>query len=496
MKLFHKIFLCFVVIFGITFQAAGYLLINFSYENAVEQEKEIAFQDFKHNQYILQSILYSDTEFIIKEKDESILRNFTVPINLYGRSGNRVEPFSIKNIQMFKNWVIDKNDPNKQEIYRINENKEKQVFFRYDYTEEGADERISFQTYEEDGKCYIFVFGCVEQGKNRVYMVTQTDISSSVDDQKRMIAYFQRIYIIILSISFPIIFFLTKALTASLKKVSEGAGRIAQGNYSQRIHAKGKDEIGELASDFNRMAEQVEKKIAELSDMARQKEDFTANFAHELKTPMTSVIGYADMLYQRDLPREEVKSAAGYILDEGMRLEALSLKLMDLFVLDRQDFFLEKMSVQEMFENMKQGIEPICRKYDAALHMEIEEGSIRVDFDLFKTMILNLADNAAKADSRDLWIRGKRGTDCYRIEIRDNGKGIPPDELGKITEAFYMVDKSRARKQHGAGLGMALVAKIVEIHGAKMKIESDGRTGTTVSVVFDAKEGDSDEQNI
>lgn len=497
MKLFHKIFLCFVVIFGITFQAAGYLLINFSYENAIEQEKEIAFQDFKYNQYILQSILYSDIEFILKEKNESILRNFTVPVNLYGRSG--IDVFAITGIPMFESKVTHSHDPYRWEIYRINEEQEEQeeqVFFKYDYTEEGADERISFQTYEEDGKCYIFVFGCVEQGNNKVYMVTQTDISSSVDNQKRMIAYFQRIYIIIFCISFPIIFLLTKALTASLKKVGEGAGRIARGDYSQRIHMKGKDEIGELATDFNRMTAQVEEKMAELSDMARQKEDFTANFAHELKTPMTSVIGYADMLYQRDLPREEVKSAAGYILDEGMRLEALSLKLMDLFVLDRQDFFLEKMSVEEMFENMKQGIEPICRKYDAALHMEIEEDSIRVDFDLFKTMILNLADNAAKADSRDLWITGKRGRDCYRIEIRDNGKGIPPEELGKITEAFYMVDKSRARKQHGAGLGMALVAKIVEIHGAKMKIESDGKTGTTVRVVFDTKEGGSDEQNV
>ena len=95
------------------------------------------------------------------------------------------------------------------------------------------------------------------------------------------------------------------------------------------------------------------------------------------------------MLYRRELPKEEVKSAAEYILSEGMRLESLSLKLMDLFVLDKQDFLLERMSVKEMFENLAQGIEPVCRKYGAALHMEIGEGMIRVDYDLFKTMILN-----------------------------------------------------------------------------------------------------------
>lgn len=467
MKLFHKIFLCFVVIFGITFQVAGYLFINFAYENAIEQEKKIAFQDFQYNRYILQSILYSEPELFSKGKDEvaGILRNFTVPICVYG----------LDQIYDISNMAVTPEE--------INWN-------------EKEDDKVSFQIYEKEGQNYIVVYDFVRQGKNEMYLATQTDISTVIGKQKNMIAYFQRIYIVILCISFPIIFLLTKALTASIKKVGEASRRIAQGNYSQRISTEGKDEIGELALDFNRMAEQVEEKIAELSDVARQKEEFAANFAHELKTPLTSVIGYADMLYQRDLSREDVKSAAGYILDEGMRLESLSLKLMDLFVLDKHDFVLEKMSVKEIFANMRQGIELICKKNDVTLHMELERGSICVDFDLFKTMILNLVDNAIKAGCKDLWLSGSQNTDNYQIEIKDNGKGIPPQELGKITEAFYMIDKSRSRKQHGAGLGLALVLKIVDIHGAKMKIESDGITGTAVRIIFCLQEGDRDEKDI
>ena len=312
---------------------------------------------------------------------------------------------------------------------------------------EEDDDRISFRICEKAGESYIFVYDYVRQDENSMYLITQTDISSVIDAQKSMMVYFQKLYIVLLFISFPVIFLLTKVITASIKKVGKVARRIAGGEYSERIRTKGKDEIGELASDFNLMAEQVEEKIAELSDVARQKEDFTANFAHELKTPLTSVIGYADMLYQRDLPREEVKSAAGYILNEGMRLESLSLKLMDLFVLDKQDFFLEPLSVQEMFENLRQGIEPVCEKNRVALHLELEESCIEVDFDLFKTMILNLVDNAVKADCEDIWIRGKQSKNFYQIMIKDNGKGIPVDELGRITEAFYMVDKSRSRKQ-------------------------------------------------
>ena len=172
----------------------------------------------------------------------------------------------------------------------------------------------------------------------------------------------------------------------------------------------------------------------------------------------------------------------------GMRLESLSLKLMDLFVLDKQQFVLEKMSVKEMFQNLEQGMELVCRKSEVVLHMDIEDGCIKVDYDIFKTIILNLTDNAMKADSKNLWMSGKQESNQYRIVMKDDGKGIPLEELGKITEAFYMVDKSRSRKQHGAGLGMALVSKIVEIHNAKMKIESDGKMGTAVSISFPLQE--------
>ena len=190
------------------------------------------------------------------------------------------------------------------------------------------------------------------------------------------------------------------------------------------------------------------------------------------------------MLYQKDLPREQVKSAAEYILNEGMRLEALSLKLMELFVMDKQVFSLEEMSVREIFENLKQGIMFVCGNCGGQLHMEMADGRIRVDYDLFKTMILNLVDNSVKADCKNIWITGKATGDIYQICLEDNGKGIPPEELGRITEAFYMVDKSRARKQHGAGLGMALVSKVIELHGARMKIESDGKTGTKITLSF------------
>lgn len=455
MKLFHKIFICFVVLFGIAFQAAGCLLINFSYEKAVEQEKRLAVQEFQHNKYIMLSVLYSDSGMTADNKMDvkNYAPNFSAPAAVYGTDksciySNLSVPFEPMGLAGIKEHYV---------AYQIS------------------------RTAEES---YIFVCGLVRQNGKEMYLVTECDISETVNSQNSMISYFQKIYLLILCLGFPVILLLSNLLVHSINKVSKAAKRIVAGRYTERIEVFAEDEIGELADNFNDMAENIEEKIALLSHQARQKEDFTANFAHELKTPLTSIIGYADMLYQKDLPREQVKRAAEYILNEGMRLETLSLKLMDLFVMDKQNFSLEDMPVKEIFEALRQGIESICDKRGVRFHMKMADGRIKADYDLFKSVILNLVDNSIKADAKDIWITGRAEDGIYQICLEDNGKGIPPEELGRITEAFYMVDKSRARKQHGAGLGMALVSKVMELHGARMKIESDGKIGTEITLSF------------
>ena len=455
MKLFHKIFICFVVLFGISFQAAGCLLINFSYEKVVEQEKKFAVQEFQHNKYIMLSALYSDSRMTADHKIDfdNYAENFSVPAAVYGTD--------------------------KSCIYS-----DLSVPFEPAGLDETGDNYVIYQINRTAAESYILVCGLVRQNEIEAYLVTGRDVSEMVNSQNNMISYFQKIYFLIICLGFPVIFLLSSLLVRSINKVSKGAKRIAEGRYAERLEVSSKDEIGELAANFNHMAENIEENIAALSSQAQQKEDFAANFAHELKTPLTSVIGYADMLYQKDLPRNQVKNAAECILNEGMRLETLSLKLMDLFVMDKQVFSLEEMSVREIFENLKQGIEPVCGNCGVRLHMEMASGRIQVDYDLFKSVILNLVDNSIKADCKDIWITGKAKGSIYRICLEDNGKGIPPEELGRITEAFYMVDKSRARKQHGAGLGMALVSKVIDIHGARMKIESDGKTGTKITLSF------------
>ena len=215
-----------------------------------------------------------------------------------------------------------------------------------------------------------------------------------------------------------------------------------------------------------------------------------ANFAHELKTPLTSIIGFANRIYQKDLSREEQKQAAWYIWNEGMRLEALSHKLMDLTVLNHKDFELQEMQADILLKELAKEEIEILKEKNVRLSCEAKAAYIDVEYDLFQSLLLNLIDNSIKAGADNLQLRGYvDGENFYVIQLEDNGSGIPENEIKRIKEAFYMVDKSRSRKLHGAGIGLSLAEKIAEIHGSSLSFESDGKSGTKVSIRLNRKGG-------
>jgi signal transduction histidine kinase len=195
------------------------------------------------------------------------------------------------------------------------------------------------------------------------------------------------------------------------------------------------------------------------------------------------------MLYQKELPPKQVKRAAWYILSEGLRLEALSIKLMDMIVLNRQDFVLAEMPADELLQDVATGLIPLLREKGVDLRIIAAPAMIRVEYDLFKTLLLNLIDNSIKADCTQVLLSGKADADYYQVSVTDDGQGIPASELERITEAFYMIDKSRSHKQHGAGLGLALAAKIAEIHGSKLEFVSELGKGTEVRIDFACERG-------
>ena len=275
-------------------------------------------------------------------------------------------------------------------------------------------------------------------------------------------------------------------LTKPLEKLSSLAQHISHGDYSARLHIHSGDEIEALANDFNNMADTIEDNISELHFSMEKQEQFMGSFAHELKTPMTSIIGYADLLRSQNMSEDETNEAANYIFSEGKRLESLSLKLLDLLVVKNQETILTPTDPSLAIQNVINVMKPELAKEHIKLKSSCRNGCCMMDIDLFQSLIINIIDNARKAidDKGLIHVAGTVRDDNYVIIIKDNGRGMPPEEITRISEAFYRIDKSRSRAQGGAGLGLAICSKIAEIHQAKIKYKSAVGRGTVVTITL------------
>ena len=224
----------------------------------------------------------------------------------------------------------------------------------------------------------------------------------------------------------------------------------------------------------------------------QMRREFTANVSHELKTPLTSIIGYADMLRTVECTKEETFEAVNYIFQQGKRLESLSFKLLELIVTGKQEYDFRPLGAEEFIQDAVRLTETGRKEKEICLTAHIEKGTVIGDRDLLVSMLTNFLDNARKAVSEhgQIRIRGRNQAGGYLLSISDNGCGMEEKELTRITEAFYMVDKSRARKEGGAGLGMTLCSRILDLHGARWKISSIPGKGTSIALWFPGrKEG-------
>lgn len=230
--------------------------------------------------------------------------------------------------------------------------------------------------------------------------------------------------------------------------------------------------------------DELEYQMRTLEDAADKREEFIASFAHELKTPLTAIIGYADMLRSKDMAPKPRFTAAGYIFSEGQRLEALSLKLMEIIVAGKTGFDKKRFDAGYFIRSVAAVSVPSTGGDGLTLDIRWDPGEVEVEPDLFKTLLINLVDNARKASHKGQKVElfGKSEDGGYAFYIRDRGRGMNEEEITKITEPFYMVDKSRAREQNGAGLGLALCQRIAELHDTKLEFDSVPGTGTTVRV--------------
>lgn len=356
------------------------------------------------------------------------------------------------------------------------------------FVEDNSTKELAYQIIPIDGHYYIQTATKLSIIDRSLYLETLADITSVFTEREAGFSIYRRVCIVILICEGVIILLFSYWLTRPVRLLSMAAKRMAGGNYAARAKKISSDELGYLTQDFNEMATSLEKNVYQLQEAARAQEEFVGVFAHELKTPMTAIIGYADMMRSQKLEEEKLILSADYIYQEGRRLEKLSFNLLDLIVLKRTEKPSGTFSAKSIF----QYIGDTFSKLDINLRIQYDERQIYGEMSLIKTLLANLVDNAVKASEPSglVEVTGT-ATDCkYTFTIQDCGCGIPPEHLSKLTEAFYMVDKSRSHSRHGAGLGLTLCAEIVRLHGTELTIESVVDIGTTVSFTLEVIKND------
>ena len=279
------------------------------------------------------------------------------------------------------------------------------------------------------------------------------------------------------------LYLLVRRTMKPLVALSDSAKQIAAGAYDERASVGGADEVGLLAADFNKMADAVQEKIASLAESEQRKTMFMADFSHELKTPLTAISGYAQTLRTVKLPEEEQAEALWFIYSESRRLDRLAKKMMRLMQLDKTESLqMTEIDCEKLLDAVAASCRPIAEKKEIRLQTEPCGGRITGDSDLLHDALCNLTENAVKASEagQTVTLRAENG----RITVKDEGCGIPQQEIRNLTEPFYTVDPSRSRSEGGAGLGLSIVKQIMQLHGAEMQIESEIGKGTTVTLHF------------
>ncbi len=273
-----------------------------------------------------------------------------------------------------------------------------------------------------------------------------------------------------LVLAFVLSYLLTRRVLRPLSQMAAATREVATGNFSSRIDVAGKDEIGELGTAFNRMADSLER-------VESLRKAMVADLAHELRTPLTNLRGYLEGLSDEVIPPG--KPTFEMLQQEILRLVNLVEDLQQLARADAARAFLERQTLDlgEEIERMLALYRPNFEGKGIEVTMEVAPAAARVNADRDKLLqaVRNLMENAWKytPEKGRLAIIAERVEDGVKVTFANSGEGIAPADLPFIFERFFRADRSRSRTAGGAGLGLAIVKELIEAHGGKVGAESE-----------------------
>ena len=470
MKFWEKIFLYSLILFFLLFSGGGIILI----EKIHSESLDTAIKSIMYKYLNVESVMYLNSDYLmdIDVNSESNMKNW-VDIIINGYSVNNVEQYNTELYSMENKKISsdlkEKVTGKRTEILNAKENEK------------------SFIIRTINNRKYAFVSSIVSLENKDFKLIISKDIQYVYTERSNNYKFFMIIDLIMLIILSAGMYIISKKLTNPLVKLSNISKDIAKGKYNIRAEENNKnDEIGVLEHNFNLMIDVIENNIEELKYLNESKQRFIDSLNHEIKTPITSIIGYSELLLKSNVSEEIKIKSLKYINSEAKRLETLNSTLLKLTLMREENRKLGKVELKEAINNVKNILIYKMERKNIKLNIKIENIDLVQDKELLEVLLTNIIDNSIKASNVGSWIdvEGYYGNNEYILKIKDKGIGIPQEDLDKVLEPFYMVDKARTRKNNGIGLGLSICSEICNMYNISLDIKSKLNVGTEVILIF------------
>lgn len=279
----------------------------------------------------------------------------------------------------------------------------------------------------------------------------------------------------------------------SQRELCQAAQQALTGQRCERLLQQGERTLSVIASPVLESGQVTGAVVLTLDVTEREqreklRREFSANVSHELKTPLTSISGFAELMSQGLVPPDKVREFSMDIQKECTRLTNLVEDIIDLSRLEEGggDMTWEDIDLYTLCDDVLQSLEPVAKRQTVTLRLAGESLQVRGVYQVLREMIYNLCDNAIKYNRSggSVTVTVARSAGRASVTVADTGIGIPYEDQSRVFERFYRVDKSHSRAIGGTGLGLSIVKHAAALHGAEIKLQSQPEDGTVITVLF------------
>jgi signal transduction histidine kinase len=435
MKIKYKLILVTVLIFIITINIiAG---ISISQYNSLFMEREL-------------NSAKNEMNFIINS-----IENYAK--DLQARGGTYNENSLISIIEIYKKYYITQN-------------------ITLDHSEENIEDSIYLDT--EEGN--IIIQNKFNEPFESVSLIFKKSFQDIYDLQKRWNDSFIKVYLLLSVILILILMFTIGRIFKPLDNLIDKTEQIILENSKEKLLINSDDEVGELSMKFNIMLDLLNINMEQIKEGAKEKQWLLDNLTHEMRTPLTSIQGFSEYLMRTNATEEDRLVALSHINEETSRLKQLIDKMFDLMTLKRESLDIVQLNSNEIADTLRKIEFQKLKMKNIEFKVNIKEGHFFADQDLILIVLTNLIDNAINVskDNSEIEMAIYREENKAVIRISDKGEGIAENDIPYIFDPFFKSDKNRPASYKGAGLGLSLCKKIIDLHNGHIEVKSKKNIGT------------------